>query len=126
MPPSFKDHVEEGFDDLIAIRATYILVYETASDDVENYVIAERLTNLDMDHEWSFSKIPHLIKTEVQLVMCYTYPDFPALKDLCDFEQPFTVENALGYCFTDHQTVIDTAGVNSEISNPMVYELGLA
>ena len=59
--------------------------------------------------------------------MCYSYDGIEQLQDLCDYENSFTLEDAVGTCFSDLTLQIDTVGVSglqTEIS-PLAFELGI-
>ena len=54
--------------------------------------------------------------------MCYSYDGIEQLQDLCDYENSFTLEDAIGTCFWDLTLQIDS--LQTEIQ-PLALELGI-
>ena len=102
IPPSFRDDYETDWYTLDNDRESYIIFKSGhENDNLEDLVICERLTNNGTDHEWSFTRTPYNIEASIELVMCYSYDGIEQLQDLCDYENSFTLEDAIGTCFRD-------------------------
>ena len=77
--PSLKDPVEEGFEDVMLTRSTYVIMLNDELEPVEDFIYADILTNAGADLSWIFRRAPRTLQQELELVMCYTYQDVAAL-----------------------------------------------